>query len=98
MTKPQLRQWIFTDRPATFSSEIWYLALQLGQRNFIRVSALLGHPGSARSAARCRLVLRHHRYRRLIKCSLMDFRVASSGANDNDRSHISAALLRKPAF
>jgi len=28
-----------TDRPATFSSAIWYFALQLGQRNFIQRSA-----------------------------------------------------------
>jgi hypothetical protein len=36
MTKPHLRHFIRTDRPATFSSAIWYFALQLGQRNFIR--------------------------------------------------------------
>jgi hypothetical protein len=29
-----------TDRPATFSSAIWYFALQLGQRNFIQRSAV----------------------------------------------------------
>jgi hypothetical protein len=28
-----------TERPATFSSPIWYFALQLGQRNFIQLSA-----------------------------------------------------------
>jgi hypothetical protein len=33
---PHLRHFIRTDRPATFSSAIWYLALQLGQRNFIQ--------------------------------------------------------------
>jgi hypothetical protein len=36
MTKPHFRHFIRTDRPATFSSAIWYFALQLGQRNFIR--------------------------------------------------------------
>ncbi len=39
MTWPHLRHFIRTERPATFSSEIWYLALQLGQRNFIQLSA-----------------------------------------------------------
>ncbi len=32
---PHLRHFIRTERPATFSSAIWYLALQEGQRNFI---------------------------------------------------------------
>lgn len=32
---PHLRHFIRTDRPATFSSAIWYFALQDGQRNFI---------------------------------------------------------------
>lgn len=36
MTKPHFLHFIRTDRPATFSSAIWYFALQLGQRNFIR--------------------------------------------------------------
>jgi hypothetical protein len=36
MTKPHFRHFIRTERPATFSSAIWYFALQLGQRNFIR--------------------------------------------------------------
>jgi hypothetical protein len=36
MTKPHLRHFIRTERPVTFSSAIWYFALQLGQRNFIR--------------------------------------------------------------
>ena len=39
MTWPHFRHFIRTERPATFSSEIWYLALQLGQRNFIQLSA-----------------------------------------------------------
>lgn len=38
--KPHLRHFIRTDRPATFSSAIWYFALQLGQRNFIQRSAV----------------------------------------------------------
>jgi hypothetical protein len=33
---PHFRHFIRTDRPETFSSASWYLALQLGQRNFIR--------------------------------------------------------------
>lgn len=33
---PHLRHFIRTDLPATFSSAIWYFALQLGQRNFIQ--------------------------------------------------------------
>jgi len=40
--KAHLRHFIRTDRPATFSSAIWYFALQLGQRNFIRQSAVGG--------------------------------------------------------
>lgn len=36
MTVPHLRHFIFTVRPSTLSSEIWYLAEQLGQENFIR--------------------------------------------------------------
>jgi hypothetical protein len=36
ITKPHLRHFIRTERPETFSSAIWYFALQLGQRNFIR--------------------------------------------------------------
>ena len=35
MRCPHLRHFIRTDRPATLSSAIWYLALQDGQRNFI---------------------------------------------------------------
>jgi hypothetical protein len=42
---PHLRHFIRTERPATFSSEIWYLALQLGQRNFIQLSAELDLKG-----------------------------------------------------
>src|SRR4051812_30994060 len=38
--KPHLRHFMRTDRPATFSSAIWYFALQLGQRNFIQRSAV----------------------------------------------------------
>ena len=40
--KAHLRHFIRTERPATFSSPIWYFALQLGQRNFIRRSAVGG--------------------------------------------------------
>ena len=36
--KAHLRHFIRTERPATFSSPIWYFALQLGQRNFMRRS------------------------------------------------------------
>src|SRR5688572_27284618 len=36
MVCPQRRQSILSVRPPIFSSAIWYLALQLGQRNFIR--------------------------------------------------------------
>lgn len=36
ISAPHLRHFIRTDRPATFSSPIWYFALQLGQRNFIQ--------------------------------------------------------------
>ncbi len=39
MTCPHLRHFIRTERPATFSSAIWYFALQLGQRNFIQLGA-----------------------------------------------------------
>jgi len=39
MTWPHLRHFMRTERPATFSSAIWYFALQLGQRNFIQLSA-----------------------------------------------------------
>jgi hypothetical protein len=35
-----LRHFIRTERPATFSSAIWYFALQLGQRNFIQPDAV----------------------------------------------------------
>jgi hypothetical protein len=35
-----LRHFIRTERPATFSSAIWYFALQLGQRNFIQPGAV----------------------------------------------------------
>jgi hypothetical protein len=34
-----LRHFIRTARPATFSSAIWYFALQLGQMNFIQQNA-----------------------------------------------------------
>ncbi len=37
---PHLRHFIRTERPATFSSAIWYFALQLGQRNFIQPDAV----------------------------------------------------------
>jgi len=37
---PHLRHFIRTERPATFSSLIWYFALQLGQRNFIQPDAV----------------------------------------------------------
>jgi hypothetical protein len=37
---PHLRHFIRTERPATFSSAIWYFALQLGQRNFIQPGAV----------------------------------------------------------
>jgi hypothetical protein len=36
MTREHLRHFIRTERSATFSSAIWYLALQLGQMNFIQ--------------------------------------------------------------
>ncbi len=42
MRYPHLRHFIRTDRPATFSSAIWYFALQDGQRNFMRGPAGLG--------------------------------------------------------
>lgn len=45
ISSPHLRHFMRTERPATFSSAIWYFALQLGQRNFIR-------PGGARATVR----------------------------------------------
>jgi hypothetical protein len=45
---PHLRHFIRTDRPATLSSAIWYLALQLGQRNFIQPIAGTGRARAAR--------------------------------------------------
>lgn len=39
MRCPHLRHFMRTDRPATLSSATWYFALQLGQRNFIQLSA-----------------------------------------------------------
>jgi hypothetical protein len=41
---PHLRHFIRTERPATFSSAIWYFALQLGQRNFIQPDAVEVEP------------------------------------------------------
>jgi hypothetical protein len=38
MVEPHFRHFILTVRPATFSSAIWYLAEQLGQENFIRIT------------------------------------------------------------
>lgn len=76
MMYPHFLHFIRTARPATFSSAIWYFALQLGQRNFIRGDA----------------------QRSLSRCSLMDSRVASSGASASARSQVSTALLRKPTF
>jgi hypothetical protein len=35
---PHLRHFILTARPTSFSSAIWYFALQLGQRNFMDLS------------------------------------------------------------
>ena len=39
MTREHLRHFIRTERSATLSSAIWYLALQLGQMNFIQCGA-----------------------------------------------------------
>lgn len=39
MTREHLRHFIRTERSATLSSAIWYLALQLGQMNFIQMRA-----------------------------------------------------------
>jgi hypothetical protein len=75
MMNPHFLHFIRTDRPETLSSAIWYFALQLGQRNFIRRDQSS-----------------------LSRCSLMDSRVASSGASASARSQVSTALLRKPAF
>lgn len=52
ITCPHLRHFIRTERPATFSSPIWYLALQLGQRNFIQPGARDSSDGSKRRIAR----------------------------------------------
>jgi hypothetical protein len=49
--KPHLRHFMRTDRPATFSSAIWYFALQLGQRNFIQRSAVARGLGCSRNAS-----------------------------------------------
>ena len=38
---PQRRQSMRSVRPATFSSAIWYFALQFGQRNFISLGSLV---------------------------------------------------------
>jgi len=48
MTNPHFRHFIRTDRPDTFSSAIWYFALQLGQRNFMR---WLGRISSGRGSS-----------------------------------------------
>jgi len=42
MRYPHLRHFMRTERPATFSSAIWYFALQVGQRNFIEAVCLRG--------------------------------------------------------
>jgi hypothetical protein len=53
MRWPHLRHFIRTERPATFSSAIWYFALQLGQRNFIQPDAVGGRAmGSTENTAR----------------------------------------------
>ena len=92
MMKPHLRHFIRTERPAIFSSAIWYFALQLGHRNFIPLCA--ARAGTARLAQNDEALPQ----RSLSKCSLIDSRVASSGASEWVRSHISTALFRKPAF
>jgi hypothetical protein len=84
MMKPHFLHFIRTDRPDTFSSAIWYFALQLGQRNFMR---WLGRVSSGRAPQRSRS-----------RCSLMDSRVASSGASARARCHVSTALFRNPDF
>ena len=49
------RHFIFTERPATRSSAIWYFALQLGQTNFIQPSerASIGERQGEDSARPC---------------------------------------------
>ena len=83
MSLPHLRHVMRSVRPATFSSGIWYFALQLSQRNFIGYGCL----GDARWACQ----------RRAIRCSLMPCRVSSSGEFPSARSHISMALYLNPA-
>ena len=85
-----LRHFIRTARPATFSSSMRYFALQLGQRNFMQQTESAGPYRSG--------VLSHAIHRRPSRCCFTDCRVESSGARVKARSHISAALLRKPAF
>ncbi len=85
-----LRHFMRTVRPATFSSSIRYFALQLGQRNFMQQTESAGPYRSG--------VLSHAIHRRPSRCCFTDCRVESSGARVKARSHISAALLRKPAF
>src|SRR6185295_9365941 len=103
MEKPQRRHFMRTVLPATLSSPIWYLALQLSQMNFIearprrgggtpRYYAALGRrtkpdcesPGAAETGER-----RGARQRSPTRCSLIDWRVGSSGATRRARSHVS---------
>jgi|GEM_PF-3715129 len=48
ITVPHLRHFIFTVRPATFSSAIWYLAEHWGQENFIRIRGVSKGDSSVR--------------------------------------------------
>ncbi len=83
MSLPHLRHVMRSVRPETFSSGIWYFALQLSQRNFIECRCL----GSARRGGQSSA----------IRCSLMPCRVSSSGELPSARSHISMALYLNPA-
>lgn len=63
---PHWRHFILTDRPMTFSSAIWYLALQLGQRNFMPTQ-----PRCQELQSLCILANPSDIHNRFSKCSLM---------------------------
>src|SRR5690606_14307448 len=98
MTREHFRHFIRTERSATFSSAIWYLALQLGQMNFIQYGARIIAKVQGVELGRAVTVPSKASHSRLSRCCLIDCFVSSSGASVSPRCHISTALFLKPAF